>query len=640
MTGTDAVMIVRLEDNILVDVNTGFTELTGFDRTEILGNPVSWLYRDKKDHERILKALSEEEEVHNLEVKYRTRDGNFRTGLSSSRIITLNGNKYILSITKDITEFKEIRNTLTKSEDIYRLLVENVSDVIWICDRNLKPLYYSPSIQQLRRVTPGEALGQPLNEILTPESLNILKEKIERELPVVRPGNDDLDSSVLTIELEMVRKDGSSVWTEMNMRTVRNTEGEVTGFIGVSRDITRRRMAEQALRESEERYRILFNAGSDAITVSGLDDEGRPAHFYTVNDMACLVVGYSRNELLEMGPLDLITERDRDRAERFFSLVIEQRRGITELGVQAKDGREIPMEISSHLFDLYDVPTFVNFCRDLTVQKREERDHQKIQAKLIQANKMTSLGLMVSSLAHEINNPNNTIMFNLRRFARTWDDTLPILRQYYDDHGEFNLGGIPFSELSLIFPKLMSGTLESSEMIKAIIENLKGFVRQSSDSMDFNVDLNDVVRSSVMLLESQVKKGVGRLAVDLGEDIPRFKGNPQKLVQVLVNLISNGLEALTRDDQTVTVSTSAPGDASIVELTVSDQGEGMDSEQFKKAFEPFFSTKLESGGTGLGLTITKMLVDEHGASMNIISSPDEGTEVRITFPIEHQMQVY
>ena len=127
--------------------------------------------------------------------------------------------------------------------------------------------------------------------------------------------------------------------------------------------------------------------------------------------------------------------------------------------------------------------------------------------------------------------------------------------------------------------------------------------------------------------------------------VVRIDGEPsytivENGIQVLVNLISNGLEALTRDDQTVTVSTSAPGEASNVELTVSDQGEGMNDEQLNKAFEPFYSSKLESGGTGLGLTITKMLVDEHGASMNILSSPGEGTEVRIIFPIEHRVQVH
>jgi PAS domain S-box-containing protein len=640
MTDPDSIMIVRYKDSIVVDVNTGFSRLTGFERTEILGKPIYWFYSDEKDHEKLLKTLSEQDEVHNFEFTFRTKDGSLRTGLGFSRIITLSGDQYILSVTRDINERKDFKKPPKESENYYRLLVENVSDVIWICDKDLKPLYYSPSIQQIRRVSPEEALQQSIDETLTPDSLGILRENIERELRAVRPVSDSPDSNVLTLELEVLRKDGSTVWTEVNMRIMRDLQGRSTGFIGVSRDITRRRMAEQALKESEQRYRILFNVGSDAITVSGLDDEGRPAHFYTVNDMACQVMGYSRNELLEMGPLDLIAGKDRDLAERFFNQVIRQRRGIADLGIMAKDGKEIPMEINSHLFDLYGVPTFVNFCRDLTDQKRKEREHQRIQAKLIQANKMTSLGLMVSSLAHEINNPNNTIMFNLRRFARTWDDTLPILKGYYDEHGEFNLGGIPFSELSEVFPKLMSGTLESSEMIKAIIENLKGFVRQSSDAMDFNVDLNDVVRSSVMLLESQVKKGVGRLAVDLEEGIPRFKGNPQKLVQVLVNLISNGLEALTMDDQTVTVSTSALGEASNVELTVSDQGEGMNDEQLNKAFEPFYSTKLESGGTGLGLTITKMLVDEHGASMNILSSPGEGTEVRIIFPIEHRVQVH
>jgi signal transduction histidine kinase len=237
---------------------------------------------------------------------------------------------------------------------------------------------------------------------------------------------------------------------------------------------------------------------------------------------------------------------------------------------------------------------------------------------------------MVSSLGHEINNPNNTIMFNLRRFAKTWDDIMPILDEYLAEHGDFNLGGMPYSELKGVFPKLVSGTLESSEMIKAIIENLKGFVRHSSDAMDFDVEASDVVRRAVNLLESQVRKGVGRLEVELTEGLPRVKGNPQKLIQVMVNLISNALESLSDDEQKVIARTWKADSGTEIFMEVDDEGAGMSAVQIEKMFEPFYSTKLESGGTGLGMTITRMLLDEHGARLDIESVPGEGTRVTVT----------
>ena len=205
--------------------------------------------------------------------------------------------------------------------------------------------------------------------------------------------------------------------------------------------------------------------------------------------------------------------------------------------------------------------------------------------------------------------------------------------------GDFNVGGMPYSELSGIFPRLIAGTLESSEMIKAIIENLKGFVRQSTDAMDFKVDINEVVRGAISLLESQVRKGVGQLQVDLAADLPVVMGNPQKLIQVVVNLVSNALEALTDDEQNIFVRTLYDRVESTLKITIEDEGEGMTPEQISSAADPFFSTKIESGGTGLGLTITKMLLDEHGAGLHIDSAPGGGTTVTVTLKVDSRAKL-
>jgi PAS domain S-box-containing protein len=476
-----------------------------------------------------------------------------------------------------------------------------------------------------------------MEEIMTPDSLKVAHEMLDKELESELFETGEVPAHVLTVELELLRKDGSTVWVEANMKVARDSDGMSTGIIGVSRNITRRKMAERALRESEERYRVLFNSGSDAVFVHGLEDDGTPGEFYTVNDVACEMLGMSREELMENTPMDIVaadTVREREKMKGRFKKLLKEKRRIYESRLVDKRGNEIPVEMSTSLIELYDAPVVISIVRDLTERKRAEEERKKVQAKLIQANKMTSLGLMVSSLGHEINNPNNTIMFNLRRFARTWDDIMPILNEYMDEHGDFNVGGMPFSDLRDVFPQLVSGTLESSEMIKAIIENLKGFVRQSSDAMDFDVDVSDVVRRAVNLLESQVRKGVGRLETELVEGLPKVKGNPQKLIQAMVNLISNALESLTDDEQQVLVRTDVRVSGEEVLMEVIDQGMGMNTEQMERIFEPFYSTRLETGGTGLGMTITKMLLDDHGAQLEIESEPGEGTHVTVTLLVD------
>lgn len=629
MTSPDSVSISSLDNGKFVDVNEGFVRLTGYSKKEALEMTSLDLWCDPGERQRMIDAISDYGEIHNLEGQFRIKSGEIRTALLSAKVVTLGDEKYVLGVQKDITELKKFEDSLKESEEKYRLLADNVSDVIWVWDQDLKPTYYSPSVYQLRGVTPEEAVQQPLEEIMTPESLKVAQGMIARELALDAEGRGVPASHVLTAELEMICRDGTTVWVEVNMKVMRSPEGAMTRIVGVSRDISRRKMVEKALRESEERYRILFNAGSDAIFVHGLDSDGMPSNFYAVNDVACEMLGISKTELMELDTRDISRFRDDEELKGIIQKILKEKRGIFESTFIDSSGQEIPVEVSAHVFELYERPTIISIARDITERKRIEEERARIQSRLIQANKMTSLGLMVSSLAHEINNPNNTIMFNLRRFAKTWEDILPILNNYYEEHGDFNIAGVSFSELSAIFPKLIAGTLESSEMIKAIIENLKGFVRQSTDTLDFSVDVNDVVRSAVSLLKSQVRKGVGRLEVDLAEGLPRIKGNPQKLIQVMVNLISNALEALTGDKQGIRVSSSFDAADSTLILTVMDEGEGMTEEQIANATEPFYSTKLESGGTGLGLTITKMLLDEHGAELSIQSAPGQGTTVTV-----------
>lgn len=630
MTSPDAILLARFPEGIIVDVNTGFTSITGYDRTEILGKPSSMLYFDEEDREPLISELMEKGEVHNQEARYRSKNGDILYGLSSYRVITLSGERFVMTIAKDITDIKEYERNLAESEEKYRLLAENVSDVIWVWDRNLKPVYSSPSVENLRGYTVEESMRQPLEEILTPDSLKVAQQLIAKELALDAQGKGIPVSHILTTELEMVRKDQSTVWTEISMRIMRDEDGRFAGVTGVTRDVNRRKIAERALKESEERYRILFNSGSDAVFVHGIEDDGKPGEFYTVNDVACQMLGMSRDDLMAKSPADLIPEEAAEGIAERMKKILKEKRVVYESRLVDSRGNEIPVEMSISLIDLYDAPVAVSIARDLTEKKKVEEEREKVQAKLIQANKMTSLGLMVSSLGHEINNPNNTIMFNLRRFAKTWDDIMPILDEYYAEKGDFNVGGMAYSELKGIFPMLVSGTLESSEMIKAIIENLKGFVRQSSDAMDFDVDVSDVVRRAVILLESQVRKGVGRLETELADNLPRVKGNPQKLIQVMVNLISNALESLSDDKQQVLVRTGECGSEPGVFMEVVDQGTGMTAEQIEKMFEPFYSTKLDSGGTGLGMTITRMLLDEHNASLDMESEPGKGTRVVVT----------
>ncbi len=260
---------------------------------------------------------------------------------------------------------------------------------------------------------------------------------------------------------------------------------------------------------------------------------------------------------------------------------------------------------------------------------RLEEEIKSAQVKLIQANKMASLGVLVSGVAHEINNPNNLIMFNGQMISGAWSDAMVILRKYFEENGDFYLGGLPFSEMENAFPALLSGIIDGSRRIKSIIDNLKDFARQDT-APKAPVDLNAVILSAVSLIGNYIRKKTEDFHYYPGESLPPVEGNAQQIEQVIINLITNSLQALTDRRRGIRISTRFDNEYVIIELK--DEGCGMTEDVLKRLGEPFFTTKLDSGGTGLGLSISYSIVREHGGILEFESAPGIGTTAVLKLP--------
>jgi PAS domain S-box-containing protein len=267
----------------------------------------------------------------------------------------------------------------------------------------------------------------------------------------------------------------------------------------------------------------------------------------------------------------------------------------------------------------------VHVARDISECKRAEEEKKSIQAKLIQTNKMTSLGLLVSGMAHEVNNPNNSIKFSAHVLARTWSDMLPILDSYSRAEGDFVIGGHQYSQIREALPQLISGITDSSRRIEGIIKNLRDFVRKGQSDLSMLIDMNRIVSVSASILNSQIKMHTNYFRFDLDERVPQVRGNSQQLEQVVINLIMNALQSLPNKDGSVCVSTSFDEQAGQAIIRVSDTGYGMPADVKMRLFEPFFSTKLDSGGTGLGLAISNVIIKDHRGFLEFESEPGKGT---------------
>src|SRR5262245_11455489 len=399
----------------------------------------------------------------------------------------------------------------------------------------------------------------------------------------------------------------------------------------LGREMGERQQAVTALRASEERFRAITESANDAIISA--DSSG---NIVSWNARAEAIFGYAAEEILGTPFTRLMPTRYHlAHLERFrqWSTTSSRLVGTTvEFSGVRKDGSEFPLEISLSTWSTAHDNYMTGIIRDLSAQKQLQETTRQQELQLIQANKMTALGTLVSSVAHEINNPNQVVLMNSRVLAQAWDDAVGNLDDYAREHGAFSLGGLPYSEMRLTVPTLVRDVHDGARRIERIIDDLKHFSRPRGRGAHSALQLNAAVERALRLLAHLVKNRTDRLHVGLAQGLPSLPGDAQHLEQIVVNLLTNAVEALPDRKRGVTVTTSFDATKRCVVLEVRDEGVGIPPEHLARLCDPFFTTKQESGGTGLGLAITSSLVRLHGGRLTFDSEQGKGTRARVTFP--------
>ena len=270
---------------------------------------------------------------------------------------------------------------------------------------------------------------------------------------------------------------------------------------------------------------------------------------------------------------------------------------------------------------------------DRTQKKVEELERMQIE-KMAHADKMITLGTLVSGVAHEINNPTNFITLNTPILREVWHGIRPVLDEYYQAEGDFSVGRFQYSALRERMDQLLDGVAEGAERIKRIVASLKDFARPDPSDMNQAVEINRVIQDAVALLKNPIEKRTRHFHVSYDDTIPTIIGSSQKLEQVMINLIQNSLEALTDMEQGVFVSSMYDEHNKTIVIEVRDEGCGIDEEILSRILDPFFTTKRTSGGTGLGLSIAARIVKDHGGELTFSSVVGTGTTAKIILPVK------
>lgn len=251
---------------------------------------------------------------------------------------------------------------------------------------------------------------------------------------------------------------------------------------------------------------------------------------------------------------------------------------------------------------------------------------------LIQADKMTSLGILVAGVAHEINNPAGVVLHNLSTLKRISETANEALEERYRLDGDFFIGGLPYSILREDSSQIFSEMEDGMTRIVQIVNDLKDFARKDSMVLTEPTSLNEVVAASLRLLESSLRKQIAGVQVELAEDLPPFPGNSPRIQQVIINLVLNASQAGKGYEPDIKVSTAFADKSGELVLRVADNGVGIAPEKIAFLCDPFYTTKRESGGTGLGLSISERIIKEHRGRLQFESEVGVGTTVSLYLP--------
>ena len=366
----DATIISRMDDGVIINANPAFFALGGFSKETIIGQKSLSLdfYANPADRDRLIQTLRATGYCDNMEIKFKRKNEEPGTFLMSATSITLNGCPHIISVIHDISERKQAEEALRKSEERYRILAENVKDVIWILDpETMCFLYVSPSVYSLRGYTPEEIMAEPIDAALTPARAQSVRDSTRRKVEDFLAGRQSSETYAVE-EVEQPCKDGSLVWTEVVTSIYRNKTNGRIEILGVARDISSRKLTEQKLQKSEEKYRLLIKNAFESIVVV------QDGMLKCCNPKSTELSGYSKEELLSIPFVEFIHPEDRELVVGQHRKRIHGEEAETryQYRVLCKDKSLRWVEMNSVLIEWQGKPATLNFQTDITKRKQSE----------------------------------------------------------------------------------------------------------------------------------------------------------------------------------------------------------------------------------------------------------------------------
>ena len=508
-------------------------------------------------------------------------------------------------VNQDITERRQAEEALRQSEERYRELVENANSIILRMDKNGVVTFFNEFAQRFFGYKNEEIIGRNVVGTIVPVT-DAAGKNLRDMIAEIGQYPERYDSN----ENENMRKDGSRVWITWTNKSLLDASGNVKEILCVGKDMTEFRQAQTALQESEERFRVLFRQNPDPLFIWRMDNS-----LFDANDAACLLLGYTRDELLGMTLADIQAPSIRGRRET----IVEKAMTLSAFESRNlhKDGREIPVEVITAPIRLHGETYVLSATRDITDRKKTEQEQEKLQIQLLQAQKMESIGMLSGGLAHDFNNLLHAMGGNLELLDK---------KLSRDHPGK----------------KRIKAIQKSMDRAAHLVKQMLLFSRKTGTTLQV-MDLNREIRDVRNILQRSIPKMV-KIELILEDNAWPINADPIQVEQVLLNLGANAADAMpgggrliietanvTLDQDFVRTHTGAKTGKYVL-MTVSDTGCGMDKETLQHIFDPFFTTKEAGKGTGLGLASVYGIVKAHDGYILCYSEAGNGTIFKIYWP--------
>jgi two-component system NtrC family sensor kinase len=579
-------------DGFFKQINPMCEKLLGLTRQQLLSQ--LWIeFVHPEDQALIIKQLQTLKlgtEAVQFEHRFRCQDGSYKWLLWNAT--PCQDEQLIYAVVCDRTEQKLAEATHWQTEERFQLLVEGIKDYAIIqLDLEGHITSWNTGAERIKRYQASEIIGKSVACFYTSEDQALGKPQLGLKVAASQGRFED--------EGWRVRKDGSRFWANVVITALPDAQGQPQGFVRVTRDITERKLAEEALQKAHNDLEKRVEARTAELTQT--------------------------NELLKQE----IAEREKT------EMALRQSRA--RLKNQAQELEAETQRVKALLEEL-----------------------QRTQAQLFQTEKMSSLGQLVAGVAHEINNPVGFIYGNLDYANCYINDLMRLVKLYTTYYPEpvdpiqTELAAMDFNFLMTDMPKLLNSMRVGANRLRQIVLSLQNFLRAEQAEMK-PIDLHEGINNTLLLLQHRLKATNEHPEIVIHKDfgtLPLVEGFAGQLNQAFMNLITNAIDVLEmpssvpEQPRNITISTGVKdvvrecasfgaGKLPYAVIRIIDNGPGMTEEVARRLFDPFFTTKPVGKGTGLGLSVSyQIVVEKHGGSLTCLSEPGKGAEFCIMIPFQ------